>query len=64
MLNSIYLFLVHGRTSKGRKAWEVAMSNVSRIDNRLQRVADFGKSQFVAMDLATMPPSNKNRSEV
>ena len=40
------------------------MSNVSRIDNRLQRVADFGKSQFWAMDRATMPPSNKNRSEV
>ena len=54
----------HGRTSKDRKAWEVAMSNVSRIDNRLARVADLGKSQFVAMDLATIPPSNKNRSEV
>ena len=40
------------------------MFNVSIIDFRLQRVADFGKSQFWAMDRATMPPSNKNRSEV
>ena len=40
------------------------MFNVSIIDNRLARVADFGKSQFWAMDRATMPPSNKNRSEV
>ena len=40
------------------------MVKVSRIDNRLQRVADFGKSQSWAMDRATMPPSNKNRSEV
>jgi len=54
----------YGRTSKGRKAWEVAMVKVSIIDNRLARVADLGKSQFVAMDLATIPPSNKNRSEV
>jgi hypothetical protein len=54
----------YGRTSKGRKAWELAMVNVSRIFFRLARVADLGKSQFVAMDLATIPPSNKNRSEV
>jgi len=54
----------YGRTTKGRRAWEDAMVNVSRIDFRLQRVADFGKSQFVASDLATIPPSNKNRSEV
>ena len=40
------------------------MFNVSIIDNRLARVADFGKSQSWAMDRATMPPSNKNRSEV
>ena len=40
------------------------MVKVSIIDNRLARVADLGKSQFVAMDLATIPPSNKNRSEV
>lgn len=40
------------------------MVNVSRIFFRLARVADLGKSQFVAMDLATIPPSNKNRSEV
>jgi hypothetical protein len=57
-------FLFHGRTTKGRKAYEVAMVKVSIIDNRLQRVADFGNSQFWAMDRATMPPSNKNRSEV
>ena len=40
------------------------MFNVSIIDFRLVRVADLGKSQFWAMDRATMPPSNKNRSEV
>jgi len=40
------------------------MFKVSIIDFRLQRVADFGNSQFWAMDFATMPPSNKNRSEV
>jgi len=40
------------------------MFNVSIIDNRLARVADLGNSQFWAMDRATMPPSNKNRSEV
>jgi len=40
------------------------MVNVSRIVFRLQRVADFGNSQFWAMDRATMPPSNKIRSEV
>ena len=40
------------------------MVKVSIIDNRLQRVADFGNSQFWAMDRATIPPSNKNRSEV
>ena len=40
------------------------MFKVSIIDFRLQRVADFGNSQFWAMDRATMPPSNKNRSEV
>lgn len=40
------------------------MFNVSIIDFRLQRVADLGKSQFWAMDRATMPPSNKNRSLV
>ena len=40
------------------------MVKVSIIDNRLQRVADFGNSQSWAMDRATMPPSNKNRSEV
>ena len=40
------------------------MVNVSRIFFRLQRVADLGKSQFWAMDRATRPPSNKNRSEV
>ncbi len=40
------------------------MFNVSIIDFRLHKVADFGKSQFWAMDRATMPPSNKNRSEV
>ena len=34
------------------------MFNVSIIDNRLQRVADFGKSQSWAMDRASMPPSN------
>ena len=40
------------------------MFKVSSKFFRLQRVADFGKSQFCAMDRATMPPSNKNRSEV
>ena len=40
------------------------MYNVSRIFFRLQRVADFGKSQFFAIHSATIPPSNKNRSEV
>ena len=40
------------------------MVNVSRIFFRLQRVADFGNSQSWAMDRATMPPSNKIRSEV
>jgi len=40
------------------------MFKVSIIDNRLHKVADFGNSQFWAMDRATMPPSNKNRSEV
>ena len=40
------------------------MFNVSIIDFRLQRVADLGNSQFWAMDRATMPPSNKNRSLV
>lgn len=40
------------------------MFNVSIIDFRLQRVADLGKSQFWAMDRATTPPSNKNRSLV
>ena len=40
------------------------MNNVSRIFFRLQRVADFGKSQFFAIHSATIPPSNKNRLEV
>lgn len=40
------------------------MVKVSRIFFRLHKVADFGKSQSWAMDRATMPPSNKNRSEV
>jgi len=40
------------------------MFKVSIIDFRLQRVADLGNSKFWAMDRATMPPSNKNRSEV
>ena len=40
------------------------MVNVSRIFFRLHKVADFGNSQSWAMDRATMPPSNKNRSEV
>ena len=40
------------------------MFKVSIIDFRLQRIADLGNSQFWAMDRATMPPSNKNRSEV
>ena len=40
------------------------MVKVSIIFFRLQRVADFGNSQPWAMDRATIPPSNKNRSEV
>ena len=40
------------------------MFKVSIIDFRLHKVADFGKSQSWTMDRATMPPSNKIRSEV
>lgn len=40
------------------------MFKVSRIFFRLHKVADFGNSQSWAMDRATMPPSNKNRSLV
>ena len=40
------------------------MNNVSRIFFRLDKVADCGNSQFLAMESATCPPSNKTRFEV